>query len=143
MRLPKPEAIRPFVVEPPILDEPEKVAIDGDRLAFLDDQCAGKPAPKLLQRVGVRVIPEGAGIGRRELVGEALAGTDRLLRQARHAVHRVRQADAVPMDRGVLAELVADHDPDPIALANAEFRAGHGAVIGPDGGVRGIRRRSG
>src|SRR5207248_8619880 len=51
------------------------------------------------QRVGVRVIPEGAGIGRREFVGEAGAGTDRLLRQAGHTIHRIRQADAVPMDR--------------------------------------------
>ncbi len=45
-----------LIVEPPILDEPQNVAIDGYRLALLDDQCAGKPTPKLLQRVGVRVI---------------------------------------------------------------------------------------
>jgi hypothetical protein len=33
------------VVQPPIL---EQIAIDGDRLAFLDDQRAGKAAPELL-----------------------------------------------------------------------------------------------
>src|SRR6266436_3244865 len=33
------------VIEPPVLDHPRQVAIDRDRLAFLDNQCAGKPGP--------------------------------------------------------------------------------------------------
>jgi hypothetical protein len=46
----------------------------------------------------------------------------------------------MPMDRRVLAERVTHHDPDRIALANPESRAGHGAVIGPDSGPGGARR---
>src|SRR5258707_1120726 len=124
------------IVEPPILNDPQEVAIDRDQLTFLDDQSAGQTASKLLQRVGVRVIPEGARIGRRELIHEALAGSDRLLRHAGHPIHRVRQADAVPMDGCVLAELVLDGQPDRFALANPKFRAGHGAVVGPHNGIR-------
>src|SRR5207248_7220087 len=83
------------------------------------------------QRVGVRVIPEGAGIGWREFVGEASTGTDRLLRQAGHTIHRIRQANAVPMDRRVLAKPVAHHNPDAVALAHPHFGTRHGTVIGP------------
>src|SRR5207248_3509772 len=87
-----------LVVEPPVLDDPQQVSTNRNRLRFLDNQRAGQTAPKLLQRVGVRVIPERPRIGRRELVDKALAGSDRLLSQAGYPVHRVRQADAVPMD---------------------------------------------
>ena len=126
-----------LVVEPPILDEPQQITVDArDRLEFLDDQCAGQTASKLLQRVRVRVIPERAGIGRGELVDEALTGPDRLLCQAGHAVHRVRQANAVPVDGCVLAELVDHRDPHRVAPTNPQFRAGHGALIGPYSGVR-------
>src|ERR1700730_485313 len=103
-----------IVVEPPVLDHPQQVAIDPERLAFLDNQCTGKPTSKLLQRVGVWVIPEGASIGRRELVVKALAGADGWLGDPWHAVHRVRQADAVPVDGRSLVEIVVDHHPDPI-----------------------------
>src|SRR6516225_6325336 len=126
-----------LIVETPILDEPQQITVDArNRLEFLDDQCAGQTASKLLQRVGVRVIPERAGVGRGELVDEALAGPDRLLCQAGHAVHRVRQANAVPVDGCVLAELVDHRDPHRLAPTNPQFRAGHGALIGPHSGVR-------
>src|SRR5204862_1443728 len=68
-----------LIVEPPILNEPYEVSINGDRLGFLDDQRPGQTAPKLLQRVGMRVIPERPRVRRGELVDEALAGPDRLL----------------------------------------------------------------
>jgi len=38
------------------------------------------------------------------------------------------------VDGRFLAELVAHHYPHPITLPDPEFRAGHYAVIGPDGG---------
>src|SRR5205814_5153496 len=119
-----------LIVEPPILDEPYEVSVNRNRLRFLDDQCAGQTAPKLLQRVLVRVIPECAGVGRGELIDEALAGTDRLLREGGHPVHRVRQADAMPMDGRVLAESVADHESDWLALPNPEFRARNSPGVG-------------
>ena len=102
----------------------------------MDDQCAGKSTPKLLQRIGVWVVPEGAGVGRRELVDEALAGPDRFLRETGDPIHGIRQADAMPMDGGVLAQLVAHRDPHRLALADPQFRTGHRAVIGPYGGIR-------
>jgi hypothetical protein len=40
----------------------------------------------------------------------------------------------MPVDGRFPAELVAHHYPHPIALPDPEFRAGHYAVIGPDGG---------
>ena len=42
----------------------------------------------------------------------------------------------MPVNRRVLTELVVHHQPEWIALADPEFRAGHGAVISPDSGVR-------
>ena len=125
-----------FLVETPILDEPQEIAVDSDPLTFFDDQCAGKSTPKLLQRIGVWVVPEGAGVGRRELVDEALAGPDRFLRETGDPIHGIRQTDAVPMDGGVLAQLVAHRNPHRLALADPQFRAGHRAVIGPYGGIR-------
>ena len=50
------------------------------------------------------------------------------------SVHRVRHADAVPVDGGLLVQLVLDHDAQPFALAGADFRARHRAIVGPDGG---------
>ena len=87
----------------------------------------------------MRMVPEGAGIGRRELVDETLPRPDRRLGQAWHAVHGVWQADAVPMDGGVLIEPVLDRDADRLALPQAQCRAGDGAVIGPHGSGRTVR----
>ena len=44
--------------------------------------AAPQRVTELLQTVGVRVVPERAGIRRRELVGEALARADRRLGEA-------------------------------------------------------------
>jgi hypothetical protein len=42
------------------------------------------------------MIPECSRVRRRELVHELLAWSDRRLGEARHAIHGVRQSDAVP-----------------------------------------------
>ena len=68
--LPKPDAIWPSDVDPPVRQHPKDVAIDRHGFGFVDDQRAGKPATQLLQAVGVRVVPEGPGVWRRELVVE-------------------------------------------------------------------------
>jgi hypothetical protein len=60
--------------------------------------------------VGMRVVHEGAGPARDELVDEGLARLDALLRQAGDAVHAVGQALAVPVHAGVLGQLVGDED---------------------------------
>jgi hypothetical protein len=137
MRLPKPPAIRPLSSSRQSPDEPHQITIYArNRLRFLDDECAGQTAPKLLQRICVRVIPERPGIGRHEFIDEALAGPDRRLRQAGHPVHFVRQANAVPVDGCVLVKLVDDRDPHRLALADPQFRAGQDPLVSPYVGVR-------
>src|SRR5215471_21408451 len=59
---------RSVVVQTEIAEDPDDVAIDRQGLRLLDDQCAHQAAPDLLGAVRMRVVPEGAGIGRRELV---------------------------------------------------------------------------
>jgi hypothetical protein len=45
-------------------------------------------------------------------------GRDRLLSEVRYAVHGVRHAQAVPVHRRILVELVLDGDAQPVALAH-------------------------
>src|SRR3990167_5417878 len=52
----------------------------------------------VIVRLAMRGVHEGAGPARDELVDEGLARADGRLRQARHAVHAVGQALAVPVD---------------------------------------------
>src|SRR6266545_1038188 len=46
-------------------------------------------------------------------------------------VHSVRQQHAVPVDRGVLRELVGDKNPDAVAFHDFDGGAGGGAVVAP------------
>ncbi|MCY1305592.1 hypothetical protein D9M70_554070 [compost metagenome] len=105
--------------QPPVGKHPDKVAVDGDGFAFLHDHRSGEAAAELLEAVGVRVIPEGSGIRRRELVDEALSRPDRRPRQPRHAVHGVGKPDAMPVDRRFLREAVFDDETRGVALAKA------------------------
>ena len=73
MRLLKPGAIWASALQPPVLDRPEQLAIQLGRVCLLDDQRAGQATAHLHQAVVVRVVPEGAGIGRGEGVVEATA----------------------------------------------------------------------
>ena len=119
----------------PVVEHPGHVAVDLDRLALLDDQRPVEAAPDLLVAALVRVVPVGAGIGDVERVDEGLARCDRPLGQMRHAVHGVRHAQAVPVDGGLLGELVLDRDLDVLALAQPDLRARDRAVVGPDRGL--------
>src|SRR6266852_683021 len=124
--------------QPPIAQYPHHVAVDRQRVWLLDNESAGKAAAYLLGAMRMRVIPIGAGIRYRELVGEAFAGLHRRLRDVRSAVHGVRDAQPVPMDRGVLGQPVLHHDPDAIALANSDFRPWRLPAVAPNIGL-GIR----
>ncbi len=72
--------------------------------------------------IGMRVVHEGAGPARDELVDVRLAHRDRRLGQARNAVHAVGQALAMPMDAGVLGQLVGNEDAYPVALHHLDGR---------------------
>ena len=87
----------------PVAQRDEPLGVVRLALVALDDQDTGKPASELLGRVAMRVEEESAGVRRHEFVAETIAGADRRLRQVGHAVLPVGQADAVPMDRDVLA----------------------------------------
>ena len=124
----------------PVVEHPGHVAIDLDRLPLLDDQRPVEAAADLLETALMRVVPVGAGVGDVELVDEGLARRDRPLGQMRHAVHRVRHAQAVPMDGRLLRELVLDRDAETLALSYPDLRARNRTVVGPDGGL-GVRAR--
>jgi hypothetical protein len=105
------------VHQPPVLYGPVQLAIDRGRVGFLNDQRTRQAAPDLHEAVVVRMVPKRAGIRRGEGIVEAFAGRNRLLGKAWHAVHRVRQPDAVPMHRGGLGQPVLDRGPERRALA--------------------------
>jgi len=116
----------------PVRHHPDEIAINDDGRGFLDDERAGQAAAELLEAVGMRVVPERAGVRRREFVNEAVAGADRRLGKAGHAVHGVGHADAVPMDRCVLTQRIVHHDAHGPALRQTEGRPGLDPVVGPD-----------
>jgi hypothetical protein len=81
--------------------------------------------------VGVRVVHEGTGPARHELVDMGLARRDARLVQARHAVHAVGQALAVPVDAGALAELAGHKQTYPVAFHDLDRRPRALAVVAP------------
>jgi hypothetical protein len=58
----------------------------------------------------MRVIPECSRVRRRKLVHELLAWSDWRLGKAWHAIHGVRQSDAMPVHRRIFRQLVAHDD---------------------------------
>src|SRR5215831_5987549 len=95
-----------------------------------------RPPPDLLGAMRMGVVPEGAGIRHGELVDEAVLRLDRRLGHIGRAVHRVRNAQAMPVDRGVLRQPVLDSDLQPFALAQSDLWPGNAAAIAPDAGLR-------
>ena len=96
-------------VEPVVEDDRELVVVVGAVRGILDDQRRIQPAVQLGAEMGMR--PVGSGVGDGELVVERPPGLDRLLGQHRNAVHRVRDGQTVPVDGGVLRQLVGQLDP--------------------------------
>src|SRR5882672_4112955 len=67
----------------------------------------------------------------RELVLERLAGEDRLLGEAAHAIHPVRQERAMQMDRRPFGQPVRDIDANAIPLDGLYQRPVNAAVVSP------------
>jgi hypothetical protein len=97
----------------------------------LTDRDRSEEAVEHLLGAVVRVVDADCRLERLELVHERLAGHHGRLGERRHAVHRVRDADAVPVDHGAGRQLVLQHDPDHVADLDVDVRGGHGAVVGP------------
>jgi len=62
------------------------------------------------------VVPVGARLHDRELVDERLARLDAGEAYARHAIHVEGQDQAVPVDRGVLVQIVGHRDAGDLAF---------------------------
>ena len=97
----------------------------------MHDEKAHHAHRHLHHLVGVRVVHEGAALLQHELVDEGLARLDMRLRQAADAIHAVRQQHAVPVDGGVLGQLVGDEDADLVAFDRLDGRPGRLAVVAP------------
>ena len=123
----------------PVVEHPGHVAVDRMRIALLDDERALQAAILLLRALEVRVIPERAGIDRIELIDEPCARLDRVLREVRHAIHRIGQADAMPVNGGWLFQPVDHGHAQAIPLLDANLGAGDLAVVGPGGHGRASR----
>jgi hypothetical protein len=106
------------------------VIAEGLALVRLDDDRAIGPVRLL---AGMAVEPEGAGLHEREAVGEGLAWGYAGIAEARHAVLREGQHEAVPVDRGRFREVVGHVDRDVLALPEPENGSGRGAVVADAG----------
>src|SRR6185437_9956305 len=120
-------------VEPIGTHDEDEVAIDATKLRILwvHDQTAHHPHRHLYHLVGVRVVHESAAALDLELVDEGLPRRDVRLRHPADAIHAVREQHAVPMDCGVLGQLIGDEDPHLVALDHLNGRARRLAVIAP------------
>ena len=78
------------------------------------------------------VIPVGSGIRRGEIIVEALPRLDRGLGKPRNAIHRIGEANAVPVDGTSLRQFVHEAALQPRTLLQTQLRAGHRAAITPD-----------
>ena len=119
------------------VDEEVLLAVRAVGCAGMHDEGA-EHAGELLHG-HVRVVEEGAFLVDDEVVRKALAGADRLLADAGHAVVADGIFEAVPVHGGRLGQLVLEDDADLVALRDLDGGAGRGAVIAPD--VDGLVRR--
>ena len=85
--------------------------------------------------VGVRVVHEGAGTARLKFVDKSFAHRNRRLVQARHAVHAIGQALAVPMHAGMFRQFVGDKYAYLVTLHHLDGRPGALAVVAPHMGL--------
>src|SRR5215831_4639657 len=132
MLLPKPGAICASGVKRPVGQHPDHVAIYRDGLRLFHDQGARHAAPELLKTVGMRMIPECSRVRWSELVNKLLVWSDWRLGKAWHAIHSVRQANAVPVHRCIFRQLVAHNDAHGLALTYPQLGTGDTLAERPD-----------
>ncbi len=100
------------------------------RTAWVDDD--GTVQPLRFLHAGMAVVPVGSALLDGKAVGEGLTGRDAGKAQPRHAIHIGGQADAMPVDGGVLVpQRVGDVQGHGIPLPPAQDGAGY---IPPDTG---------
>lgn len=116
-------------VEPVIEDHHLIDVVVAGSVLLLDDQRRVEPAIQL--QAHVRMEPVGTRVGNDELIVEAAVGSDDRLGEVGDAVHVVSDGEAMPVDRRVLRELVAQLDPEGVSLADPHLLAGDEIAVGP------------
>ena len=87
----------------------------------------------------MRVVHESARTTRHELVDEGLARLDCGLVQSRHTVHAIGQTLSMPVDAGVLGQLVGHKNANAIAFHHFDGGPGTLAVVAPQMGLEARR----
>ncbi|MCY1004368.1 hypothetical protein OV079_02055 [Nannocystis pusilla] len=128
-----------------VVEDEDAVGVDREFVLAEDHDRRVEAALDLLVRSQVRVEPEGARLGERELVGERFPGLDGHLRHVAAVVHRPH-LDPVPVQRRRLGQVVAKVDRDVVTDLAEQHRTRHAALVavhvavavGPDvGGLAG------
>ncbi len=81
--------------------------------------------------IGMRVVHEGAGAARHELIDEGFARRDSGLGQAGDAIHAIRQTLAVPVHGGMFRQFIRHENPHPVAFHHLDRRPRALAVVSP------------
>ena len=102
------------------------VISDRVRLRRIDDQ--GTVVTELLLQARMAVIPVGARLLERKLVGKGRMGLDAREANARDPVHFHRNEQTVPVDRGVFVEVIGHCKPHGLSLTQPDQGRGDGAV---------------
>src|SRR5262249_18375880 len=112
----------------PFRKQHDVVAIVLDRILAtgLDDDRA--VVSHLLLKSAVAVIPVGSALMNQEAVHEGLVRHDPRKAEAGDAVHRGGHSNSMPMNRGMLLEVIGDRDGHGVALAPMQDRTWDRAV---------------
>jgi len=113
-----------------ITQEQDVVAFifNGFWLSGVDDQRA--IMSRLFLQARMAVIPIGARLPDRKLIGERLARTDARKTDARNAIHLERHQQAVPVDRGVCIQVIGDVEPNILPFTQTDQWSRHTTVDG-------------
>ena len=114
----------------PGVEDETNIPIDINPFGFINDEQPVERA--VLDEARRRVVPIAAGIRRREAVVEAVPRRDCRLGQPGNAVHRIRHAEAVPVDGHVGHQLVDEPHPQLLTSLHPQYRSGDGAFEAAD-----------
>lgn len=126
--------------EPDIIQYQRQVVVHIRTVGFFDDQRAIEPALYLFGALRMGVLPVCARVWQVEGIIKALTRSNRRLGQPRHPIHRIGQAQPVPMHAGRMRQIILNGDFQPVALGKAQFFAWERAIEGPERGVGIVRR---
>ena len=120
----------------PVREHHHVLAVRADRVHSTRGDDDGTTKSLLFLETGMAVIPEGAALPHRELVGEGLTRRDAVEAKPGHPVHVRWQAHPVPVDGTDGLKPVGDRKRYRVALLPPQHRAGQSAVHGDGRGWR-------